>query len=104
MKTNWILVTVFCLLAGVFGSCTKKVHAKKELVIAVIPKVDNAIFDQVKQSAIEEAKELGVVLTWEAPTSIDGKKQKELILFLLLFFPKNFASKLKNPFQIYLIT
>ena len=103
MKTNWILVTVFCLLAGVFGSCTKKVHAKKELVIAVIPKVDNAIFDQVKQSAIEEAKELGVVLTWEAPTSIDGKKQKELIENLIhykvdgILISCNDAEMLKDP-------
>lgn len=103
MKKNWILLTVFCLLAGVFGSCNKKDHAKKELVIAVIPKLDNAIFDQVKQSAIEEAKELGIVLTWEAPTSIDGKKQKELIENLIhykvdgILISCNDAEMLKDP-------
>ncbi|MFA5044802.1 MAG: substrate-binding domain-containing protein [Paludibacter sp.] len=79
MKKNWLLLTVFCLLTGVFYSCKQKEPVKKEVVIAIIPKVDNFIFDQVKQSAMETAKELGIVVTWEAPTSVDTKKQKELI-------------------------
>lgn len=78
MKKNWLLLAVLCLLAGTFYSCKQK-DRKKEIVIAIIPKVDNEIFDQVKQSALESAKELGITVTWEAPTSIDGKKQKELI-------------------------
>ena len=78
MKKSWLFIAMLCFVTTVFVSCTKK-QEKKEIVIAVIPKVDNAIFDQVKESAIQAAKELGVTLTWEAPTSIDGKKQKELI-------------------------
>src|SRR5665647_2464531 len=78
MKRNWLLLTALCLLAGIFVSCKQK-EQKKEIVIAVIPKVDNRIFDQVKESANQAAKELGVVLTWEAPTSNDGQKQVEII-------------------------
>ena len=58
---------------------------KKDIVIAVIPKVDNEIFDQVKVSATEAAKELGITLTWEAPTSNSGLKQKELIENLIKY-------------------
>jgi len=78
MKKCWLFIMVLSLLMTIFVSCEKK-QEKKELIIAVIPKVDNAIFDQVKESAMQAASELGVTLTWEAPTSIDGKKQKELI-------------------------
>lgn len=78
MKKNWLIFMALCFLAGVFVSCKHK-DSEKKVVIAIIPKVDNAIFDQVKQSAMETAKKLGVVLTWEAPTSNDGRKQKELI-------------------------
>jgi ribose transport system substrate-binding protein len=79
MKKQWLLLTALCLTACVFVSCSHKEHEKKELIIAIIPKVDNVIFDQVKQSAFAAAKELGIVVTWEAPTSIDGEKQAELI-------------------------
>jgi len=79
MKKEWLLLTMLCLLSVVFVSCNQKEQKEKEIVIAIIPKVDNAVFDQVKESAVEAAKELGIVVTWEAPTSIDGKKQKELI-------------------------
>ena len=85
MKRNWSLFVVICLLITVFISCNKKQDEKKDIIIAVIPKVDNAIFDKVKQSAFEAAKELGIVVTWEAPTSIDGVKQKELIENLILY-------------------
>ena len=93
---------MLCLVATVFVSCTKK-QEKKEIVIAVIPKVDNAIFDQVKESAIQAAKELGVTLTWEAPTSSDGKKQKEIIENLIhykvdgILISCNDAEMLKEP-------
>jgi ABC-type sugar transport system, periplasmic component len=102
MKKIWILTTMLCLLMGAFVSCAKK-HEKKEVVIAVIPKVDNAIFDQVKESAFQAANELGITLTWEAPTSIDGKKQKELIENLIhykvdgILISCNDAEMLKEP-------
>ncbi|HPT43197.1 MAG TPA: substrate-binding domain-containing protein [Paludibacteraceae bacterium] len=79
MKRTWILITVLCLIAGAFVSCGKKERNKKDIVIAVIPKVDNEIFDQVKVSAAKAAAELGITMTWEAPTSNSGQKQKELI-------------------------
>jgi len=103
MKKNWILLIVLCVLAGIFVSCKQKVQEKKEIVIAIIPKVDNSIFDQVKQSAFDAAKDLGVVVTWEAPTSVDGKKQKELIENLIrykvdgILISCNDAEMLKEP-------
>ena len=103
MRKNWLLFTMLCIFTGIFVSCTKKQNEKKEIIIAVIPKVDNAIFDQVKQSAIEAAKELGITVTWEAPTSIDGKKQKELIENLIrykvdgILISCNDAETLKEP-------
>jgi ribose transport system substrate-binding protein len=105
MKKSWILLITCCLLAGVFVSCNKNRNKieKNEIVIAIIPKVDNAIFDQVKQSALNAGKELGIVTTWEAPSSIDGKKQKELIENLIhykvdgILISCNDAEMLKDP-------
>ena len=103
MKKNWLLLMLLCILAGFFVSCNQKKHEKKEIVIAIIPKVDNAIFDQVKESAMKAAKELGIVLTWEAPTSIDGNKQKELMENMIhykvdgILISCNDAELLKDP-------
>ena len=102
MKRCWLFIMMLSLLMTVFVSCEKK-QEKKEVIIAVIPKVDNAIFDQVKESAMQAASELGVTLTWEAPTSIDGKKQKELIENLIhykvdgILISCNDAEMLKEP-------
>jgi ribose transport system substrate-binding protein len=102
MKKYWLFIAVLGLFTTVFVSCVKK-QEKKEIVIAVIPKVDNAIFDQVKESAMQAAKELGITITWEAPTSIDGKKQKELIENLIhykvdgILISCNDAEMLKEP-------
>ncbi|MBP1637737.1 MAG: periplasmic binding protein/LacI transcriptional regulator [Bacteroidetes bacterium] len=79
MKKKWFLLAILFLMAGVFVSCKHKGIENKNIVIAVIPKADNEIFDQVKESANQAAKELGITLTWEAPTSNNAKKQKELI-------------------------
>jgi len=101
MKRCWLFM-MLSLLMTIFVSCEKK-QEKKEVIIAVIPKVDNAIFDQVKESAMQAASELGVTLTWEAPTSIDGKKQKELIENLIhykvdgILISCNDAEMLKEP-------
>jgi len=105
MKKSRLLLIVCCLLAGVFISCTKNStkNEKKDIVIAIIPKVDNAIFEQVKESATQAAKELGIVLTWEAPTSIEGEKQKELMENLIhykvdgILISCNDAELLKDP-------
>lgn len=85
MKKNWLLLMALCLFTLSFVSCNKKKDAKKEIIIAIIPKLDNEIFDQVKVSAMEAGAELGIVVTWEAPTSVDGKKQKELIENLIKY-------------------
>jgi len=103
MKKNWLLLTALCLMTGIFVSCKQKVQERKEIVIAVIPKVDNRIFDQVKESANQAAKELGIVLTWEAPTSVDGQKQVEIIENLIhykvdgILISSNDAEMLKEP-------
>lgn len=102
MKQNWLSIALLCLFMSVLVSCNKK-QENNEIIIAVIPKVDNAIFDQVKESAFQAAKELGITLTWEAPTSIDGKKQKELIENLIhykvdgILISCNDAEMLKEP-------
>ncbi|HRZ96584.1 MAG TPA: substrate-binding domain-containing protein [Paludibacter sp.] len=102
MKQNWLFIALLCLFMSVLVSCNKK-QEKNEIIIAVIPKVDNAIFDQVKESAFQAAKELGITLTWEAPTSIDGNKQKELIENLIhykvdgILISCNDAEMLKEP-------
>src|SRR5665647_665877 len=85
MKKNWLLLAVLCILMGAFVSCKQKNREKKGIIIAIIPKVDNAIFDQVKESALKAGKELGIEVTWEAPTSIDKNKQKELIENLIRY-------------------
>ena len=101
MKKEWLLLTMLCLLSVIFISCNQK--KQKEIVIAIIPKVDNAVFNQVKESAIEAANELGIVVTWEVPTSIDGQKQKELIENLIqykvdcILISCNDAEMLKEP-------
>lgn len=85
MKKNWIFIIVLILITGTFISCNKSEKTKKQIVIAIIPKVDNAIFDQVKESALKAANELGIIVTWEAPTSNQGEKQKELIENLIQY-------------------
>ena len=103
MKKNWLLLAVLCILTGAFVSCKQKNHEEKGIIIAIIPKVDNAIFDQVKESALKAGKELGIVVTWEAPTSIDKNKQKELIENLIrykvdgILISCNDAEFLKEP-------
>lgn len=102
MKRDWVLLAMLCLLSVAFVSCKHK-EQEKEIVIAIIPKIDNAVFDQVKESAIEAANELGIKVTWEAPTSIDGQKQKELIENLIhykvdgILISCNDAEMLKEP-------
>lgn len=101
MKKSWLIFTILGLLFINLEGCRKS-HEEKEIIIAVIPKVDNAIFDQVKVSAIEAAKEIGVTLTWEAPSSADNKKQEELIENLIhykvdgILISCNDAENLKN--------
>ena len=103
MKKNWLLLAVLCILMGAFVSCKQKNHEKKGIIIAIIPKVDNAIFDQVKESALKAGKELGIEVTWEAPTSVDKNKQKELIENLIrykvdgILISCNDAEFLKEP-------
>ena len=103
MKNNWFLLAVFCVLMGAFVSCTQKHQEKKGIIIAIIPKVDNAIFDQVKESAFKAAEELGITVTWEAPTSTDSHKQKELIENLIrykvdgILISCNDAESLREP-------
>ncbi len=103
MRKNWIFIMIMILIAGAFSSCNKNEKSKKQIVIAVIPKVDNAIFDQVKESAFKAANELGIVVTWEAPTSNQGEKQKELIENLIhykvdgILISCNDAEMLKEP-------
>ncbi len=77
------LIFLFCIftffIVGVLSCGKKKEITCDKIIIAVIPKIDNEIFAHVKRSAIETAQNLGITVTWEAPTGIDGMKQKELV-------------------------
>ena len=107
MKKAGLSLLVICLFTGLFISCKQNANVKHSpkdnVVIAIIPKVDNEIFDQVKESAIKAGKELGITITWEAPTSNDGKKQVELIENLIqykvdgILISCNDAELLKEP-------
>ena len=107
MKKTRFFLLAFCLFTGFFISCKQNANVKNapksNVVIAIIPKVDNEIFDQVKVSALEAGKELGITITWEAPTSNDGKKQVELIENLIhykvdgILISCNDAELLKEP-------
>lgn len=107
MKKTRFFLLAFCLFTGFFISCKQNANVKNapksNVVIAIIPKVDNEIFDQVKESALEAGKELGITITWEAPTSNDEKKQVELIENLIhykvdgILISCNDAELLKEP-------
>ncbi len=73
------------VIVGLLSCGKTKDKATDKIVIAVIPKIDNEIFAQVKQSALQTAQNLGITVTWEAPTGIDGAKQKELIENLIQY-------------------
>lgn len=104
MKKQWFGLLAFSMLLVLTVSC-KKVRQTDEVIIAVIPKVDNAIFDQVKESSKKAAAELGVTLTWEAPTSSSADKQKEIIENLIkyqvdgILISCNDVDALKEPIQ-----
>ncbi len=56
------------------------VPAAKRLVIAVMPKAKgDPYFVSCRAGAEEAAKELGVDLIWDGPTSLDAAKQNELV-------------------------
>ncbi|MDP4270762.1 MAG: substrate-binding domain-containing protein [Bacteroidota bacterium] len=104
MKKQWFLFSALSLLLALTVSC-KKVRQSDEVIIAVVPKVDNAIFDQVKESSKKAGKELGVTVTWEAPTSSSADKQKEIIENLIkyqvngILISCNDVDALKEPIQ-----
>jgi len=90
MKKFNILLSAVLFFALLVASCQSKPEKKSEknksqIIIAVIPKLDNVIFEQVKESSLAAAKELGITVTWEAPTSINGEKQQELIENLIKY-------------------
>ena len=52
---------------------------KKKAIIAVIPKINNPIFDEVNQNAKAMGDSLGVIVTWEAPSGVEAAEQSEII-------------------------
>ncbi|MEI7676711.1 MAG: substrate-binding domain-containing protein [Bacteroidales bacterium] len=85
MKQHWMFLLILSILMGGFFSCKNSGARKKNVIIVVIPKFDNTIFDQVKRSSFEAAKDLNITVTWEAPTSVDASKQKEIIENLIAY-------------------
>ncbi len=90
MKKFNILSFLALFIALFLTACQSKTEKKNEktnknIIIAVIPKIDNVIFEQVKESSMKAAKELGITVTWEAPTSISVEKQQELIENLIKY-------------------
>ncbi len=70
-----IAVGVFVSLHGAHGG-----RAGKQLTIAVMPKAKgDPYFISARVGAEEAAKELGVKLIWDGPTSLDASQQNELV-------------------------
>ena len=74
---SMLFLTVAVLFTGT--SCTKDT-----IEIAVVPKaLDNAIFLDAKMAAEAKAKELGIKLYWEGPTTSDAAAQVNIIESLI---------------------
>ena len=78
-----VLLTTFAFLAIAGCSEHKKEDtkdvSKKKAIIAVIPKINNPIFEEVKQNAKAIGDSLGITVTWEAPSGVEAAEQSEII-------------------------
>lgn len=79
MKRLLVILLAALMTIGFCSGCT---HDTIE--IAVVPKsLDNAIFLDTKAAAEEKAKELGIKIYWEGPTSSDAAMQVNVIESLI---------------------
>jgi rhamnose transport system substrate-binding protein len=77
--TNVWLVRSFRSSAGAAGS-TSADNTQHRRVIAVMPKAKgDPYFVSCRKGAEEAARELGVDLIWDGPTSLDAAKQNEIV-------------------------
>ena len=73
------LMVAVLMLVSIFPACSSNT-----IEIAVVPKsLDNAIFLDTKNAAEAKAKELGIKLYWEAPTTSDAAMQVNVIESLI---------------------
>jgi rhamnose transport system substrate-binding protein len=67
-------------LAGLLSGCGRKAEAGGTLTVAMMPKSKgNAYFIACRKGAEEAAKELGVRLLWDGPTSPDPAEQNRIV-------------------------
>ena len=73
-----LAIVVLCVWFGVRAA--HRGSAGKRLTIAVMPKAKgDPYFISARAGAEEAAKELGVTLIWDGPTSLDASQQNELV-------------------------
>jgi rhamnose transport system substrate-binding protein len=73
------IATLFATLA-ILAGCGKGPDSQKKLTVALMPKSKgNAYFVSCKQGADQAAKDLGVELIFDGPTTPDPAKQNEII-------------------------
>jgi ABC-type sugar transport system substrate-binding protein len=79
MKKIFSVLLILMIFMGIGSSC-----AKDTIEIAIVPKaLDNAIFLDTKAAAEAKAKELGIKIYWEGPTTSDAAAQVNVIESLI---------------------
>ncbi len=77
--SNWMLVRSLQPSAGPGASATTP-PAGRKLTVAMMPKAKgDPYFVSCRKGAEEAAKELGIELLWDGPTSLDPAKQNEVV-------------------------
>lgn len=79
MKKLLVILLIVVMVLSMSSAC-----GKDEIEIAIVPKsLDNAIFLDAKTAAEEKAKELGITIYWEGPTTSDAAMQVNVIESLI---------------------
>lgn len=74
------MILALSVSAALLGGCDSKAPAEGAITVAMMPKSKgNAYFIACRKGAEEAAKELGVKLLWDGPTSPDPAEQNRIV-------------------------